>query len=94
MENIILRYGRDTKGYTPEYIAAALGISVKEYRKLETGRRMITAPQVRKLEELFGIRGHYIYQAALQLDMLLATTETVLIQEETIRQLRKNRSAD
>ena len=91
MENIILRFCRETQGHTHESLAAELGISVQEYKELENGKKMLTANHVFKLSRLFGIRGQYIYLAALQLDLLLATRETVDFQNEKIKELERRK---
>lgn len=84
----MLRFCRDTNKYLPETVAAALGITVNEYRKMETGQKMPTSKQISALEQLFGIRGHYFYLAALQLDLLLTASETVRLQQEMINELK------
>lgn len=84
-----MRYCRDKHKYTPESMAALLGISTIEYQKLETGKKLLTIKQVRQLEKLYNVRGDYFYTAARQLDMLLASQEVINIQKETISQLKK-----
>jgi plasmid maintenance system antidote protein VapI len=89
MENIMMRYCRDTQKQTAGKVATVLGISLHKYKQLEAGKTMMTAKQARQLEKLFNVKAHYFYQAALQLDLLRTTSELVIMQKQKIRELEQ-----
>lgn len=89
MENILLRFCRDTQGHTPEAVAAYLDIPVGEYYEIETGKALLTAKHARKLGKLFNAKASYFYEAARQLDLLLARHEMIKLQKEKIGELKK-----
>ncbi|HEX7906327.1 MAG TPA: helix-turn-helix transcriptional regulator [Chitinophagaceae bacterium] len=89
MENILMRFCRDTLGYTSAAVAANLGISLSEYQEIETGNMFLSEKQAWQLGKLFNVKKDYFYEAALQLDSLLAKKEIIKIQKTKIEELTK-----
>lgn len=89
MKNILLVFCRETFQCSPNAIATYLGISVTEYQELESGGCLLTEEQAMQLGMLFNVKEKYIYEAALQLDLLLVKEEMVKIQKNKISQLRE-----
>ena len=89
MENILLRFCRYTQGHTSEAVAAHLSVTVEEYYEIETGKVLLTVKQSRKLAKLFNAKASYFYEAARQLDLLLARDEMIRSQKEKIEELKK-----
>ncbi len=87
MENILLRFCREIFQHSPESVAACLHISAGEYKSIETGEILLTVKQARQLGKLYNINGDYFYDAALQLDLLLAKIEIGKIQKAKIKQM-------
>ena len=87
MENILLRFFREIYQHTPESVAGYLDISPGEYKDIETGEILLTVKQARQLGKLYNIKGDYFYDAALQLDLLLAKIEISKIQKTKIQQM-------
>jgi transcriptional regulator with XRE-family HTH domain len=77
MENILMRFCRETQGYTPEAVAARLGISVKQYKAIESGKELLTARFARKLGKLYKQKGEYFYAAGMQVEMLRSGNEII-----------------
>ncbi|MFY7787349.1 MAG: helix-turn-helix domain-containing protein [Thermoflexibacteraceae bacterium] len=50
-----IRYFRDIKGYSQEYMAQKLGISTKTYNSLETEKTKVSIERVQKIAELLEI---------------------------------------
>ncbi len=89
MENILMRFCRESQKYPPKAVATHLGINVSEYREIEAGKILLSKRQSRQLSKLFNVKGDYLYEAALQLDLLLAKNEMVTIQKEKIEELKR-----
>lgn len=89
MENVLMLFCRETLGYTSDAVAANLGISLSEYQEIETGELLLSEKQARQLGKLFNVKKDYIYEAALQLDSLLAKTEFIKIQKTKIEELKR-----
>ena len=89
MENIVMRYFRETHGHTPTEIAKNIGISLKEYQEIETGQLLLSESQAEQLAQLFNVNKDFLLEAAEQLDLLLARNEIIKIQKEKIDQLQQ-----
>ena len=72
MENILMRFCRLTKRYTPKKVASQMGIPVDTYRGLERGDILLNEKQARQLGALYNVHYSYFYKEAQQLDLLLA----------------------
>ena len=84
-----MRFCRETQKYTLQAVATHLGINLIEYQEIETGKMLLSKKQSRQLGKLFNVKGDYFYEAALQLDLLLAKNEMVTIQKEKIEDLKQ-----
>jgi hypothetical protein len=89
MENVLLVFCRETHHYTPEAVAAHLGISVADYLELETRELFITSEQAEQVGRLYNTQSEYFYESAELIDLLLAGNEIIHFQREQIRQLRQ-----
>ena len=89
MENILIRFCRETYKQRPDVVAAHLGINISEYQEIETGKMLLTKRQARQLGKLFKVKGNYLFEAALQLDLLLTKTEIIKIQKREIEELKQ-----
>ena len=84
-----MRFCRETHQYTSDMVAAHLHISTSEYNEIETGKRLLFEKQAHRLGQLFNVNGEYIYQAALQLDLLLSKSEIIKFHKEKIEELKQ-----
>jgi plasmid maintenance system antidote protein VapI len=89
MENILMRFFRETQKHTPDTVAAHLGITVHEYQEIETGQKLLSEKQAKQLGKLFGVKGQYICEAALQLDLLITRNEMVKIYKAKVEELKE-----
>ena len=88
MENILMRFCRETQGYTPETVATRLGISVNQYKAIESGKVLLTARLARKLGKLYKQKEEYFYAAGMQLEMLRSGNELIQLYKEKMKCLR------
>src|SRR5580698_7443797 len=70
MENVLMRYCRESKRYTIKTIADKLGIGVGVYKEMEKGEVLLTRKQAELLGELYNTDPSYFYKEAIQLDLL------------------------
>jgi len=89
MENIVMRYFRETCGHPVTEIAQCLGINPSEYMEIETGGRLLSESEAEQLALLFNIKKDFLLEAAEQLDLLLARNAIIIIQKEKIAYLRQ-----
>lgn len=73
MQNMLLKYFRDSSHLSPTEIASRLGISRNTYRDIESGNILISPKQSQQLADLYNTQAYYLYQSAAQLDLLLVT---------------------
>ncbi len=52
MENILMRFCRETNRYTVKAVATKLGVSVDDYIGIETGEILLTEEQAKILGEI------------------------------------------
>jgi transcriptional regulator with XRE-family HTH domain len=77
MENILMRFCRETNRYTVKTVATKLGISVDDYIGLETGEILLTEKQANILGKLYNARTSYFNDEAIQLDLLRTKIEII-----------------
>jgi len=89
MKNILLSFCRETRSHNVRAIAKNLGISINQYKEIETGKILITETQARQLGKLFKVNGDYLYNSALQLELLLTGKEIIKSLRERNKQLEE-----
>jgi transcriptional regulator with XRE-family HTH domain len=77
MENILMRFCRETNRHTVKTVAMKLGISVDEYIGIETGEILLTEEQAKILGKLYNARTSYFNDEAIQLDLLRTKIEII-----------------
>jgi transcriptional regulator with XRE-family HTH domain len=77
MENILIRFCRETNRYTVKTVATKLGISVDDYIGIETGEILLTEEQAKILGKLYNARTSYFNDEAIQLDLLRTKIEII-----------------
>jgi len=77
MENILMRFCRETNRYTVKTVATKLGISVDDYIGVETGEILLTEEQAKILGKLYNARTSYFNDEAIQLDLLRTKIEII-----------------
>jgi len=77
MENILMRFCRETNRYTVKTVATKLGISVHDYIGIETGDILLTEEQAKILGKLYNARTSYFNDEAIQLDLLRTKIEII-----------------
>lgn len=77
MENILMRFCRETNRYTVKTVATKLGISVDDYIGIETGEILLTEEQAKILGKLYNARTSYFNDEAIQLDLLKTKIEII-----------------
>jgi len=89
MKNILLLFCRESRKYNLKKIATHLGLSIRKYKELETGKILLTKEQARQLGKLFKVNGDYFYDAALQLELLLTQREMIISLKERNKRLEE-----
>jgi len=89
MKNILMIYCRQAFHHSLKTIAAHLGISVRQYKELETGKILLTKQQAQQLGKLFKVNGNYFYDAAMQLELLLTQREMIISLKDKNKQLEE-----
>ena len=77
MENILMRFCRETNRYTVKTVATKLGISLDDYIGIETGEILLTEEQAKILGKLYNARTSYFNDEAIQLDLLRTKIEII-----------------
>jgi transcriptional regulator with XRE-family HTH domain len=77
MENILMRFCRETSRYTVKTVAMKLGISVDDYIGIETGEILLTEEQAKILGKLYNANTSYFNDEAIQLDLLRTKIEII-----------------
>ena len=77
MENILMRFCRETNRYTVKAVATKLGISVDDYIGIETGEILLTEEQAKILGKLYNAHTSYFNDEAIQLDLLRTKIEII-----------------
>ena len=77
MENILMRFCRETNRYTIKTVATKLGISVDDYIGIETGEILLTEEQAKILGKLYNAHTSYFNDEAIQLDLLRTKIEII-----------------
>jgi len=77
MENILMRFCRETNRYTVKTVATKLGVSVDDYIGIETGEILLTEEQAKILGKLYNARTSYFNDEAIQLDLLRTKIEII-----------------
>jgi transcriptional regulator with XRE-family HTH domain len=96
MENILMRFCRESKRYTIKTIADKLSIGVGVYKEMEKGEVLLTRKQAELLGELYNTDPSYFYKEAIQLDLLQTRMMIIKILKKEnnllIAKLKKNES--
>jgi transcriptional regulator with XRE-family HTH domain len=87
MENILMRFCRETNRYTVKTVATKLGISVDDYIGIETGEILLTEEQAKILGKLYNARTNYFNDEAIQLDLLRTKIEIIKALKSKINSL-------
>ena len=77
MENILMRFCRETNRYTVKTVATKLSISVDDYIGIETGEILLTEEQAKILGKLYNAHTSYFNDEAIQLDLLRTKIEII-----------------
>jgi hypothetical protein len=77
MENILMRFCRESNRYTVKTVATKLGISVDDYIGIETGEILLTEEQAKILGKLYNAHTSYFNDEAIQLDLLRTKIEII-----------------
>jgi len=70
-------------------MAIHLGLSIRKYKELETGKILLTKEQAHQLGKLFKVSGDYFYDAAMQLELLITGSELIKSFKEKNKQLEE-----
>jgi len=89
MQNFLMKYGRLAAGLSPGKVARKLGIATSTYKAMECGEVLITPEQATHLEQIFDLMPHFIYEEALQTDLILTKIAIIKLYEQRILQLEE-----
>ena len=89
MENILMRFCRETNRYTVKTVATKLGISVDDYIGIETGEILLTEEQAKILGNLYNAHTSYFNDEAIQLDLLRTKIEIIKALKSKISSLER-----
>jgi transcriptional regulator with XRE-family HTH domain len=70
MENVLMRFCRESNRFTIKIVAGKLGIAAEMYKEMEKGEVLLTRKQAEQLGELYNTDPSYFYKEAIQLDLL------------------------
>ena len=90
MENILMRFCRETNGYSTKAVAAKLNIPIKEYRDIERGDILLTGDRAKQLGKLYKVPPSFFLREAEQLDLLLTREAIIQNLKEEINLLSGN----
>ena len=62
--NRMIRLERIKRGWSQEYVARRVGLTLTAIQKIETGQRCPSYPTLIKLEDLFGMTHRELFAAA------------------------------
>ena len=77
MENILMRFCRETNRYTVKTVATKLDVSIDDYIGIETGEILLTEEQAKILGKLYNAHTSYFNDEAIQLDLLRTKIEII-----------------
>lgn len=89
MENILMRFCRETNRYTVKTVATKLGISLDDYIGIETGEILLTEEQAKILGKLYNAHTSYFNDEAIQLDLLRTKIEIIKALKSKISSLER-----
>ncbi|MHA4811002.1 helix-turn-helix domain-containing protein [Flavitalea flava] len=89
MYNILMRFLRESRGFTQKAVAEKLGVSTHFYQEIECGKILLTAKQASQLGELYHAHSSYFSKSAGQLDFLLAKIEQAKILKKDNDRLKR-----
>ena len=89
MENILMRFCRETNRYTVKTVATKLGVSVDDYIGIETGEILLTEEQAKILGKLHNTHPSYFNEEAIQLDLLRTKIEIIKALKAKISSLER-----
>lgn len=89
MENILMRFCRETNRYTVKTVATKLSISVDDYIGIETGEILLTEEQAKILGKLYNAHTSYFNDEAIQLDLLRTKIEIIKALKSKISSLER-----
>jgi transcriptional regulator with XRE-family HTH domain len=89
MENILMRFCRETNRYTVKTVAMKLGVSVDDYIEIETGEILLTEEQAKILGKLYNAHTSYFNDEAIQLDLLRTKIEIIKALKSKISSLER-----
>jgi transcriptional regulator with XRE-family HTH domain len=97
MENVLMRFCRETRRYTVKNVAEKLGVPPEAYREMEKGDLLLTRKQAELLGQLYNADASYFYREAVQLDLLQTRMAIIkIVKRENIlmgAKLKKNEVA-
>jgi transcriptional regulator with XRE-family HTH domain len=89
MENILMRFCRETNRYTVKTVATKLGVSVDDYIGIETGEILLTEEQAKILGKLYNAHTSYFKDEATQLGLLRTKIEIIKALKSKISSLER-----
>jgi plasmid maintenance system antidote protein VapI len=82
-------YCRIASGTPPNRVAKKLGIDTCTYKAIESGEILITPGQALQLGKLYNLVPNYIYDEAMQTDLILTKNAIINILNREIRVLKE-----
>jgi len=89
MENILMRFCRETNRYTIKTVATKLGLSIDHYIGIETGEILLSDAQAKKLGKLYNAHSSYFNDEAIQLDLLRTKIEIIKALKDKLNSLNE-----
>lgn len=89
MENILMRFCRETNRCTVKTVATKMSISVDDYIGIETGEILLTEDQAKILGKLYNAHFSYFNDEAIQLDLLKTKIEIIKALKAKISSLER-----
>jgi hypothetical protein len=89
MENILMRFCRETNHCAVKTVAAKLDVTVDEYIGLETGEILLSDAQAKELGKLYNANPSYFAAEALQVDLLRTRIEIIKTLKAEINSLNQ-----
>ncbi|MDR3713695.1 MAG: helix-turn-helix transcriptional regulator [Puia sp.] len=79
LENVLMRFCRESKKHTSKELASYLGVSADVYKKMEKGDLLISYKQAGLLGIFYEVNPAWFYKEAVQLDLLLTRMAIIKI---------------
>jgi DNA-binding XRE family transcriptional regulator len=84
-----MKYCRISCRIPPSKVAEKLGIDTCTYKAIERGEILITPKQAKELGKFYNLKPNYIFQEAIQTDLLMTKCAIIRILQSKVQELQE-----